>query len=430
MTTIQRTNSKKILEKSKKVIPGGVNSPVRAFVGLGIDPMIVKEGKGDTITDVDGQPYIDYCMSWGALLHGHAHEEVTQRVIERTKLGSSFGIATKEEQKLAEELTLGVSSLEKVRFVSSGTEAVMSAIRLVRGYTRRPIVVKFNGNYHGHVDPFLVKAGSGVSQLNQEASSAGVPDEVVKHTLSLPYNDSETFKKVMQDPFYSQFIAAVILEPIGANMGVVPASAEFLKCVRKETRRIGAVLIFDEVISGFRVSYGGAQKLYGIEPDLSCFGKIIGGGFPAAAFGGRKEIMDCLAPKGQVYQAGTLSGNPVAMEAGLATLEIAKSPGFYEELKRKTAIITKPLVDQVKGGCLQETVGMFTLFFGVGKVSSFEDLKDLDKERFKAYFQFMWDKGIYVSPSPYEACFISSAHTDEHLEKTRDAILEFIAKFV
>ncbi|MDN3509652.1 MAG: glutamate-1-semialdehyde 2,1-aminomutase [Candidatus Neptunochlamydia sp.] len=426
MITIQRTNSKEIFEKSKKMIPGGVNSPVRAFIGFGIDPMIVKEGKGDMITDVDGQPYIDYCMSWGALLHGHTHEEVTQRAIERTKFGTSFGIATEEELKLAEELIQGVSSLEKVRFVSSGTEAVMTAIRLVRGYTRRSIVIKFNGNYHGHADSLLVKAGSGVCQVSQESSSEGVPEEVVKHTFSLPYNDCETFKEVMHDPFYSQFVAGVVLEPIGANMGVVSASAEFLKCLREETRRIGAVLIFDEVISGFRVSYGGAQKLYGIEPDLSCFGKIIGGGFPAAAFGGRKEIMDCLAPKGKVYQAGTLSGNPVAMEAGLATLEIAKRPGFYEELRRKTEIITKPLLGQVKGGCLQEAVGMFTLFFGVEKVSSFEDLVDLDKERFKAYFQFMWHKGIYISPSPYEACFISSAHTDEHLEKTRDAILEFL----
>ncbi|MCP5504441.1 MAG: glutamate-1-semialdehyde 2,1-aminomutase [Chlamydiales bacterium] len=426
MATIQRMRSKEIFERSQKVIPGGVNSPVRAFIGLDIDPMIVKKGKGDMITDVDGRSYIDYCMSWGALLHGHAQEEVTQRVIERTKLGSSFGIATEEEQKLAEELIQGVSSLEKVRFVSSGTEAVMTAVRLVRGYTGRPIVIKFNGNYHGHADPFLVKAGSGVSQVSQESSSEGVPEEVVKHTLSLPYNDCETFKKVMHDPFYSQFVAAVVLEPIGANMGVVPATAEFLKCIREETKRIGAVLIFDEVISGFRVSYGGAQELYGINPDLSCFGKIIGGGFPAAAFGGRKEIMDCLAPQGQVYQAGTLSGNPVAMEAGLATLEIARRPGFYEELRRKTEIITKPLRHQIKGGCLQETVGMFTLFFGVEKVSSFEDLVNLDKERFKAYFHFMWDKGIYISPSPYEACFISSAHTDEHLERTRDAIFEFL----
>ena len=426
MATINRKKSKEIFEKSEEVITGGVNSPVRAFIGLGIDPMIVKKGEGDTITDVDGRSYIDYCMSWGALLHGHAHPEVTKRAIERTKLGSSFGIATEEEEGLARELVEGVRSLEKVRFVSSGTEAVMTAVRLARGFTGRWIVIKFNGNYHGHADPFLVKAGSGVSQVSQESSSDGVLDEVVKHTVSLPYNDRKTFKKIMHDPFYSQFIAAVVLEPIGANMGVVPATKEFLECVREETQRIGAVLIFDEVISGFRVAFGGAQRLFGMTPDLSCFGKIIGGGFPAAALGGKKKIMDCLAPIGQVYQAGTLSGNPVAMEAGLATLELAKAPGFYRELKRKTEIITKPLRTKIKKGCLQESVGMFTLFFGVKKVSSFEDLIGLDKERFKEYFQFMWDKGIYISPSPYEACFISSVHSDEHLEKTRDAILEFL----
>ncbi|MEM8727405.1 MAG: glutamate-1-semialdehyde 2,1-aminomutase [Chlamydiota bacterium] len=426
MTTIRRTNSKTVFEKSKRVIPGGVNSPVRAFIGLGIDPMIVRLGKGDLIIDLDGQSYIDYCLSWGALLHGHAHEEVIRRAVERMKLGSSFGIATEEEQTFAAELIRGVTSLEKVRFVSSGTEAVMTAIRLARGYTGRPIVIKFNGNYHGHADPLLVKAGSGLAQASQESSSEGVPREVVKHTLSLPYNDCDSLKRVIGDPLYRRRIAGVVLEPIGANMGVVPATAEFLRCVREETERLGAVLIFDEVITGFRVSYGGAQKLYGIEPDLSCFGKIIGGGFPTAAFGGRKEIMDCLAPTGKVYQAGTLSGNPVAMEAGLATLKLARRPGFYEELKRKTEIVTEPLRDRVKGGCLQEAVGMFTLFFGVEKVSCFEDLVELDKERFKAYFRFMWDRGIYLSPSPYEACFISSAHTDEHLEKTCDAILKFL----
>lgn len=428
MTTISRVKSKEIFEKSEEVIAGGVNSPVRAFIGLDLEPMIVKKGEGDTVTDIDGRSFIDYCMSWGALLHGHAHPEVTRKVIERTKLGSSFGIATEEEESLARELVEGVSSLEKVRFVSSGTEAVMTAVRLARGFTERPIVIKFNGNYHGHADPFLVKAGSGVSQVSHESSSAGVPNDVVKHTISLPYNDSETFKKVMHDPFYSHLIAAVVLEPIGANMGVVPATQEFLECVRYETERIGAVLIFDEVITGFRVAYEGAQELYGIKPDLSCFGKIIGGGFPAAAFGGKDEIMDCLAPTGNVYQAGTLSGNPVAMEGGLATLKLAQVNGFYKELKRKTEVITKPVREKLKGGCLQETVGMFTVFFGPKKVSNFEDLKELDKERFKAYFRFMWDKGIYISPSPYEACFISSVHTEKHLERTRDAILEFVSE--
>ena len=418
---------KEIFEKSLEVIPGGVNSPVRAFIDLGMDPMIVDKGEGDTITDVDGRVFIDYCMSWGALLHGHAHPEIVQRSIKRLEKGSSFGIATEEEERLARKLVEGVKSLDQVRFVSSGTEATMTAVRLARGYTSRPFVIKFNGNYHGHSDGFLVKAGSGVSQVSHDSSSAGVPKEVVKSTLSLPYNDVETFQKIMRDPFYSRFIAAVIVEPIAANMGVVSPNKKFLKALREETSRSGAVLIFDEVITGFRVAYGGAQELLGIEPDLSCFGKIIGGGFPAAAFGGRREIMKHLAPLGKVYQAGTLSGNPVAMEGGLATLELASKEGFYEELMRKTQVITAP-VKQALGdkGCLQEAPGMFTLFWGQKKVSSFEDLKNLDKEAFNRYFRFMWDRGIYISPSPYEACFITSAHTETHLEKTRDAIVEFI----
>ncbi len=423
-STIEK--SREIFEKSEEVIAGGVNSPVRAFIGLGADPMIVSKGKGDTITDVDGRTYIDYCMSWGALLHGHAHPEVTERVVERAKLGSSFGIGTEEEERLARELVEAVESLEKVRFVSSGTEALMTAIRLARGYTKRHVVIKFNGNYHGHADPFLVKGGSAVSQVSQDSSSDGVPHESVRNTVSLPYNDSEIFKQVMRDPFYSQFIAAVVVEPVAANMGVVPANQEFLEVIRSETKRIGAVFIFDEVISGFRVAFGGAQEIYAIQPDLSCFGKIIGGGFPAAALGGKKEIMECLAPNGKVFQAGTLSGNPVAMEGGLATLELAKVDGFYKELKRKTEVITKPIREM--GVCIQEAVGMFTVFFGPKKVSCFEDLKDLDKERFKEYFRFMLERGIYLSPSPYEACFISSAHTEEHLEKTRDAILEYLNK--
>lgn len=428
MTVDTARNSKEIFEKSREVITGGVNSPVRAFIGLGIDPMIVREGKGDMIWDVDGMPYIDYCMSWGAMLHGHAHLAIVEAAQERLSMGSSFGIATEEEEELARELVGAVKSLERVRFVSSGTEAVMTAVRIARGYTSRSIVIKFDGNYHGHSDSFLVKAGSGVSQVSQESSSSGVPEEVVRHTVSLPYNDIEAFKKVMHDPYYSDWIAAVVIEPIAANMGLVPADKEFLKVLREETKQMGALLIFDEVISGFRVAYGGAQSICDIEPDLSCFGKIIGGGFPAAAVGGKKEIMDVLAPKGTVYQAGTLSGNPVAMVAGLRSLELAKQEGFYEELKRKTEIITKPVRKHLKGGCLQETVGMFTLFFGPKKVSSYEDLKELDKERFKEYFRFMWERGIYISPSPYEACFISSAHLDENLEKTRDAMIKFLSE--
>lgn len=432
MSAKLKLKGRTIFERSLEVIPGGVNSPIRAFIGIGIDPLVVEKGKGDIITDVDGRTFIDYCMSWGALLHGHAHPKIVQRVIDRVKVGSSFGIATEVEEKLARTIVMGIEGVEQLRFVSSGTEATMSAVRLARGYTSRSVVIKFNGNYHGHSDGFLVKAGSGVSQVSNDSSSDGVPREVVKSTLSLPYNDAETFTKVMRDPFYSQFVAAVVLEPVAANMGVVLPSAEFLQTLREETRRIGAVLIFDEVITGFRVALGGAQKLYGVQPDMVCFGKIIGGGFPAAAFGGSREIMSRLAPTGKVYQAGTLSGNPVAMEAGLVTLEMASAGGFYEELKRKTEVITEPVKRALKKkgvtACLQSVPGMFTLFLGPKEVTCFEDLNKLDKEGFNRYFRFMWDRGIYISPSPYEACFISSVHTDAHLEKTRDAILEFIEK--
>lgn len=425
-----KLKGKEIFERSLEVIPGGVNSPVRAFIGLGMDPLIVEKGEGDTITDVDGRTFIDYCMSWGALLHGHAHPEIVEAAIERIKGGSSFGISTEVEEKLAHAITTGVKGVDQVRFVSSGTEATMSAVRLARGYTSRPVVIKFNGNYHGHSDGFLVKAGSGVSQVSNDSSSDGVPREVVKNTLSLPYNDVDTFKSVMRDPFYSQFVAAVVLEPIAANMGVVLPSADFLQTLRVETKRIGALLIFDEVITGFRVAFGGAQELYVTEPDMVCFGKIIGGGFPAAAFGGSREIMSRLAPMGKVYQAGTLSGNPVAMEAGLKALEMASMDGFYKELERKTKVITEPIKHALKAkgmaACIQAAVGMFTLFLGLKKVTCFEDLKELDKEGFNRYFRFMWDRGIYISPSPYEACFICSVHTEAHLEKTRDAILEFI----
>ena len=427
MVAIFQKKSKEIFQRSQEVLAGGVNSPVRAFVGLRRNPMIVKKGEGALITDVDGMTWIDCCMSWGALLHGHAHPEVIKNVMNRLKLGSSFGISTEEEEQLARTVVSAVGHLEKVRFVSSGTEAVMTAVRLARGVTNRSILIKFNGNYHGHADPLLVKAGSGVCQMCPTSTSKGVPLEAIQHTLSLPYNDCETFKRVMRDPLYSGAIAAVIVEPIAANMGVVPATLDFLHSLREETKRGGTLLIFDEVVTGFRVSYGGAQALYGIEPDLTCFGKIIGGGFPAAALGGKGEVMEHLAPNGDVYQGGTLSGNPVAMEAGLATLKLANEPLFYAKLKRKTEMITEPIRLKIKKGCVQESVGMFTLFFGPDKVASFEDLIDLDQERFNAYFNFMWKRGIYVSPSPYEACFLSSAHTREQLEKVRDAILEFLS---
>ncbi|NGX51011.1 MAG: Glutamate-1-semialdehyde 2,1-aminomutase [Chlamydiae bacterium] len=418
MAVLNRLKGQEIFEKSKEVISGGVNSPVRAFGGLGVGPLVAQSGRGDTITDVDGRCFIDYCMSWGALLHGHAHPEIVRKACERVRAGSSFGSATEIEEKLARKICTATSA-EQLRFVSSGTEATMSAVRLARGYTSRPLIIKFEGNYHGHSDALLA-----------ESSPEGIPDAVLKSTLTLPYNDLLKFTEVMRDPVTSQQIAAVIVEPIAANMGVVPASPAFLERVREETERVGALLIFDEVISGFRVGYGGAEEIVGITPDLICFGKIIGGGFPAAAFGGRREIMQKLAPIGGVYQAGTLSGNPVAMQAGLTALELAEQPGFYERLRKKSEIITEPvkraLLEKDLSACLQEVGGMFTLFWGPKSVSSSEDLLELDKERFKVYFRFMFERGVYLSPSPYEACFISSVHTEENLERTRELILEFI----
>ena len=343
--------------------------------------------------------------------------------------GMTFGITTEVEGKLARTVTELMPSIEKIRFVSSGTEATMTAARLARGYTNRPYIVKFSGNYHGHADFFLVQAGSGVFGLNSTSSSAGIPDEIVKHTICLPYNDVDTCREFLLDLKNKETIAAVIIEPIAGNMGCVPATHEFLTMLRETTTQIGAVLIFDEVISGFRVGLDGAQGYYGITPDLTCLGKIIGGGFPAAAFGGKKEIMDCLAPLGNVYQAGTLSGNPVAMEAGLKALQMIQKRGFYDELARKTNIITKPIQDFFESRnmncCLQQVGSMFTIFFGAKKIANMDDAKKLDTEAFKMFFTYLIERGIYIPPSQHETLFISMAHTDAHLEKARDVILGY-----
>lgn len=419
-----REKSRQIYEDSCAVIPAGVNSPVRSFPGLSLAPLIADSGKNDTIWDADGNSYIDYCGSWGSLILGHAHDAVVAAACQQVKRGSSFGMATEIELKLARCIVDNVPSVEKIRFVSSGTEASMSAIRLARGFTNRSLIVKFNGNYHGHVDSLLIKAGSGVAHLNTEASSKGVPPEMVKNTVSLPFNDTPQVRAFLQ----SHAVAAVIIEPIAGNIGVVPATPEFLFMLREETLKSGAILIFDEVITGFRVGLQGAQGYYGIIPDLTCFGKIIGGGFPAAAFGGRAEIMDHLAPLGQVYQAGTLSGNPVAMHAGYAALAEVQKPGFYAQLESKTKFLTEPIKQALKGkGCLQEIGSMFSLFFGIEKASSSEDLEKMDKEQFKRLFLFLFERGIYIPPSPYETWFVSEAHTLENLARTRDAILEFLS---
>lgn len=425
-----RPISRSVYSQLSEIIPGGVNSPVRACKGLGITPLVAEKGEGDLIFDVDGNAYIDYCCSWGALLHGHAHPEVISSAIERMKKGSTFGITTPIEEQLARKVISHTPSIEKIRFVSTGTEATMSAIRLARGFTGKEVIVKFTGNYHGHADFLLVKGGSGLVGLNKESSSAGVPEDFVKHTVCIPYNDCEAVRALFYHPHYRHKIAGVIVEPVAGNMGVVPGSVEFLQLLREETEKVGALLIFDEVMTGFRVGLRSAQGMYGIRPDLTCFAKIVGGGFPAAAFGGRKEIMDYLAPLGPVYQAGTLSGNPVAMEAGLTTLMLAEKPGVYEELERKAALLADPVDRWIKengvDASLQRVGSMLTLFWGVKEVTCMEEAQKVNPTIFANFFAFMLEKGIYIPPAQHEAWFISTVHTDEHLLKTRDAILEFM----
>lgn len=428
-----RPKSKQLFQDLCKVIPGGVNSPVRACLQMEQLPMVVEKAFGDQLVDVDGHHYIDYCGSWGALIHGHAHPAILKTVQQRMEKGTSFGITTEIEERLASKVVEIVDSVDQVRFVSSGTEATMSAIRLARGVTGRELIVKFDGNYHGHHDAFLVQAGSGLLTHGFQSLGAGVCSEGVKQTISLPYNDVEKARQLLLHPDYCQRIAAVIIEPIAGNMGVVPATESFLDFLRKSTEKIGALLIFDEVMSGFRVALKGAQGHFGIKPDLTCFGKIIGGGFPAAAFGGAKRIMSHLSPLGAVYQAGTLSGNPVAMQAGLTSLELLQLPNFYEDLEKKVALLLNPIKELIKkekmNVALQQVGSMFTLFFGVPSVCDLEEAKQIDQKAFIKFFQTLFAQGIYIPPSPYEAWFVSSAHTEEHLIYTKEKIMQFLKNY-
>ncbi|MBI3211159.1 MAG: glutamate-1-semialdehyde 2,1-aminomutase [Simkania negevensis] len=430
MLTIERENSKKIFEQSQEVIPGGVNSPVRAFQSVDLSPMIVREGNGAYIWDVDGKKYIDFCMSWGALILGHAPPSVVAAASAQLKKGSSFGIATEIEEKFARLLVESMPALEQVRFLSSGTEATMTAVRLARGHTKRPFIIKFDGNYHGHADPFLVKSGSYLLEQGGEASSEGIPKEVVKNTLSFPYNEIKPLKEIFNNPATASLIAGVIIEPIAGNIGLVPAKKEFLEFLREKTKQTGALLIFDEVITGFRVGLGGAAALYGIDPDLVCLGKIIGGGLPGAAVGGKRKIMETLAPTGRVFQAGTLSGNPVVMQAGMATIEECRKKGFYEALEQRTKHFCTPIQEALKEKKIPATIqrigSMFTLFWGVEKVETLEDLKKLDQQRFKEFFRYLFKRGVYIPPSPYEVSFVSTAHGDEELERAQGLVLEFL----
>ena len=387
-------------KRAQQVIPSGVNSPVRALRSVGTTPLFIERANRAYVTDIDGNTFIDFCMSWGVFILGHNNPAVSRRAIEAIQRGSSYGIPTENETLLAERVRDAFPSMERLRFVNSGTEATMSAIRVARGFTDRDTLVKFEGNYHGHADHLLVSAGSAVANISTASSAE-----------------------------HGNHVAAVILEPVACNMGVVVPTEEFLNAVRLLTNQYGAVLIFDEVITGFRLAYGGAQQRFGITPDMTTVGKIVGGGYPAAAFGGRADIMALLAPDGPVYQAGTLSGNPVAMAAGLATLHQLATPGFYDQLEKRSSQFIAELQQIIRGKDIQlnHCGSMFTLFFNPDPVRNFADARRSDQERFTRYFQRMLERGIYVSPSQFEGNFISECHTDDILEYVLKSIKESIA---
>lgn len=414
--------SGKAFEAAKGVLPGGVNSPVRAFRAVGAKPVFVKQAKGAWIEDVDGNRYVDYVCSWGPLILGHAHPEVIRSLRERIGMGTSFGIPTELETELAGKVVRAVPSIEKVRFVNSGTEATMSAVRVARGYTGRPKIVKFEGCYHGHVDALLVKAGSGAATFGCP-DSPGIPASVTADTLLLPYNDPVAVERAMEA--HGGEVAALLLEPVAGNMGVVPPAEGFLAALREMTERSGSLLIFDEVITGFRLGMGGAQERFGILPDLTCLGKILGGGLPVGAFGGREEILRVLSPEGPVYQAGTLAGNPVAMQAGLTTLEQIEKPGFHEALDAKAQRFVRDLEGVARDAGAQVTVqsigSMFTVFFRPEPVADFAAAGRCDLDRFAEFHRRMLEEGVYWPPSQFETCFVSAAHGETEFERTLEA---------
>lgn len=420
-------NSRIEFQRALKSIPGGVNSPVRAFKSVGCDPLIIAKGKGSTIEDIDGNRYTDFVSSWGPLIIGHAHDDILAAINEAAAKGTSFGAPTLYETLMAERIIAMIPSIEKVRMVNSGTEATMSAIRLARGFTNRELIVKFAGNYHGHGDSFLIKAGSGAITLGLP-DSPGVTKGVAADTLIAEYNNLASVEKLFAEK--KNQIAAIIVEPVAGNMGVVLPEEGFLQGLRTICTREGALLIFDEVITGFRLAAGGAQEFYGVYPDLTTLGKIIGGGLPVGAYGGRKEIMDYLAPIGPVYQAGTLSGNPLAMAAGLAMLNfLSTTPGFYAKLEQKADFVEKGIRANLKKtgvpAVLNRVGSMMTLFFTENKqVTSFDEAMKSDSERYANYFRLSLESGIYLAPSQYECMFISYAHTEHDLQKLIDANLE------
>jgi glutamate-1-semialdehyde 2,1-aminomutase len=408
--------------RALELIPGGVNSPVRAFKAIGIPPVFIERAKGSKIWDVDGNEYVDYVGSWGPMIMGHAHPRIVRALKKTAPKGTSFGAPTPLEVELAMRVRKAFPSMKLMRMVSSGTEAVMSAIRVARGYTGRNKILKFEGCYHGHGDSLLVKAGSGAITFGIP-DSLGVPGDLAKHTLTAPYNDLEKVKHLVNQ--YPEQIACIIVEPIAGNMGVILPEKGFLEGLRKICDEKGILLLFDEVITGFRVAYGGAQELYGIKADLTCLGKIIGGGLPVGAYGGKEKIMEGVAPLGGVYQAGTLSGNPLAMAAGIETLEILKSRRVYQDLGKKTSYLTERIFESAEERgipvSINRATGMFTLFFTGGPVRDYFSAKRSDTKRFAKFFIEMLDQGIYLPPSQYEAWFISLAHTQKDLDKTIEA---------
>jgi glutamate-1-semialdehyde 2,1-aminomutase len=421
--------SKKLYEEACKWIPGGVNSPVRSGLSVGVSPLFVSSARGCCLVDADGNQYVDYVGSWGPLIVGHAHPKVLAAVQSAAQNGTSYGISTQLEVAMARKVVEMVPSMDMVRMVNSGTEATMSAIRLARGYTGRKKLIKFDGGYHGHGDSLLVKAGSGLATLGIPGSP-GVLEEIAQHTLSLPYNDLEVVRQAMER--VGEEVAAIIVEPVAANMGVVLPKAEFLGGLRKLCTQYGSLLIFDEVITGFRLARGGAQEIFGVLPDLTCLGKIIGGGLPVGAYGGRADIMKRMAPLGDVYQAGTLSGNPLAMSAGLATLELLEQDGFYEALEKKAEYLANGLREaaRVSGvDVVLNRVGSIGCgFFTSEPVNDFADALKSDTQAYALFFQEMLKRGIYLAPSQFEAFFISTAHQREDLDRTIQAAAEALQK--
>jgi len=403
-------------------MPGGVNSPVRAFRAVGGTPLYIKRGRGSHVWDEDGNEFIDYVCSWGPLILGHAHPAVVEAIRSTAELGTSFGAPTEISLRLAKAVCEAVPSVEMVRMVNSGTEAVVSAVRLARAFTRRPRIVKFEGGYHGHGDALLARSGSGLATLGIP-DTPGVPDAVAADTITLPYNDLSAVETAFSS--VGDSIAAVVVEPVAGNMGVVPPKPGFLQGLREITRQYGALLIFDEVITGFRLAYGGAQSVYGVMPDLTTLGKIIGGGLPVGAYGGRRDIMEMVAPAGPVYQAGTLSGNPVAMAAGLATLEELRKPGTYQRLEELSAQLEEGLSAAAKDAGVPVTVNrvgsMLTCFFTDAPVTDYASAKRSDTARYAGFFWAMAERGVYLAPSQFEAAFVSLAHSPEDIEATVSA---------